>query len=255
MQVEKDRSSHFGGRMHELPLLALPLPALAKHRRGEKHPSKRSKLISIYPGVYHKYMINPSPSHLSAGKSLGIKPSPAAQVLYCLSFFSADKRSGSGIYCMHSFPSELNASAFMRGNYVGPMNARRKKLLALNHLTRLRTIFSWKHFCSAVLFLQRYSAPAFPRNSGLFSAERQLFNCIVFSALSACFTLFSPAFSSGFRLQAWSIREIYKFWSSPGTSVPFSWASIALRRPTKTALALHCLPLVVRINYWVIIIQ
>ena len=44
-----------------------------------------------------------SPSRLSAGKSLGIKPSPAARVLYCLSFFSADKRSSSGIYCVHNF--------------------------------------------------------------------------------------------------------------------------------------------------------
>ena len=55
----------------------------------EKHPSKISKLISWCPGVYHKYN-SPSPSRLSAGKSLGIKPEPAARVLYSLSFFSAD---------------------------------------------------------------------------------------------------------------------------------------------------------------------
>ena len=47
MQVEKDHSSHFGGGMHGLPVLALQLPALVKHRREEKHPSKRSELISI----------------------------------------------------------------------------------------------------------------------------------------------------------------------------------------------------------------
>ena len=41
--------------------------------------------------------INPSLSPLSAEKSLGIKPPPAAQL------FSADKRSGSGIHCMHIF--------------------------------------------------------------------------------------------------------------------------------------------------------
>ena len=29
--------------------------ALATHRREEKHPSKISKLISLRPGVYHKY--------------------------------------------------------------------------------------------------------------------------------------------------------------------------------------------------------
>ena len=45
--------------------------------------------------------INPSPSLLSTAKSLGIKPWPAARVLYCLSFFSVDKPSGSGIYCLH----------------------------------------------------------------------------------------------------------------------------------------------------------
>ena len=40
-------------------------------------------------------------------KSLGIKPSPVARVLYCLSFFSADKRSGSGIYCIHILKKSL----------------------------------------------------------------------------------------------------------------------------------------------------
>ena len=45
--------------------------------------------------------VNPSPSRLSAGKCLCIKPSPAARVLYSLSFFSADKRWGSGIYYIH----------------------------------------------------------------------------------------------------------------------------------------------------------
>ena len=41
MQVEKDRSSHFGGRMHGLPVLALLLQALAKHGPEEKHPCER----------------------------------------------------------------------------------------------------------------------------------------------------------------------------------------------------------------------
>ena len=50
--------------------------------------------------------INSSPSRLSARKSPGIKPSSAARVLYCLSFFSADKHSGSGIYCIHKKSSE-----------------------------------------------------------------------------------------------------------------------------------------------------
>ena len=68
--------------------------SLRTDKKKEKHPSK----VSFCPEVYHKY--NPSPSRLSAGKSLGIKPSPAAKVLYCLSFLSADKHSGSGISCI-----------------------------------------------------------------------------------------------------------------------------------------------------------
>ena len=59
--------------------------------------------VHIWHAQFVKHIIstinNPSPSHLSAGKSLGLKPSSSARVLYCLSFFSADKRSSSGIYC------------------------------------------------------------------------------------------------------------------------------------------------------------
>ena len=62
------------------------------------HPSQISKLISLCPGVYHKYNKSLALAFI-CWKSLGIKPSPAARVLYCLSFFSADKRSSSGIYC------------------------------------------------------------------------------------------------------------------------------------------------------------
>ena len=54
MHVEKDRTSHFSGRMHGLPVQAVKLQALAKHRREEKHASKRTSLISLCPGVYHK---------------------------------------------------------------------------------------------------------------------------------------------------------------------------------------------------------
>ena len=90
MQVEKDRSSHFGGRMHGLPVLALQLSTDEKKNiRAKGHKSK------AYVLEYIISTINPSPSRLSAGKSLGIKPAG------CLSFFSADKRLGSSIYCIH----------------------------------------------------------------------------------------------------------------------------------------------------------
>ena len=66
--------------------------------------------FTVCPGVYHKYNINSSPSRLSAGKSLSIKPEPH---IYCLSFFSADKRSGSGIYGTHNAKASFCSWCFI----------------------------------------------------------------------------------------------------------------------------------------------
>ena len=66
-----------------------------KNIRSKSHNSK------VHVLEYIKSTIKPSPSRSSAGKNLGIKPSPAARTLYCLSFFSSDKCSGLGIYCIH----------------------------------------------------------------------------------------------------------------------------------------------------------
>ena len=94
MQVGKDRSSHYRYKHRS---------GKRSQRTGEKKNIRaKYQNSSAYVLEYIISTINPSPSRLSAGKSLGIKPSPAARVLYCLSFFSADKRSGSGIYCIHT---------------------------------------------------------------------------------------------------------------------------------------------------------
>ena len=130
MQVKKVRSSHF--------VIACTHYQYT-HRSGKRSLSTggkkniRAKYHNSLPYVleYIISTINPSPSHLSAGKSLCIKPPPAARVLYCLSFFSTDKRSGSGIYCIHksrdksrgtagvfSHPQLLNLLCFIRGGEV-----------------------------------------------------------------------------------------------------------------------------------------
>ena len=70
--------------------------------RRKKNIRAKYQNSKAYVLEYIISTVNPSPSRLSAGKSLGIKPEPQARVLYCLSFFSADKRSGSGIYCIHT---------------------------------------------------------------------------------------------------------------------------------------------------------
>ena len=58
--------------------------------------------------------VHPSPSRLSAGKSLGIKLLPAARVLYCLSFFSTDKRSGFGNYCIQNEQVDVHCILFSK---------------------------------------------------------------------------------------------------------------------------------------------
>ena len=73
------------------------LPAIATHTKsitgGHWWAIENPITAHDLKSVYIISTINPSTSRLSAGKSLGIKPSPV----------SADKRSGSGIYCIRLF--------------------------------------------------------------------------------------------------------------------------------------------------------
>ena len=145
MQVEKDRSSNFRDCMHRLPVQAPQWLALETNRQEEKHPSKISKLISLCPGVYHEsnkslalaFIRWKKPRHktLACGSGfthsggtlstsyemfLAMRSSEVqrifrSRVLYCLSFFSADKRSGSGIYCIHK---KLVGSMCLNGSWI-----------------------------------------------------------------------------------------------------------------------------------------
>ena len=129
MQVEKDRSGHFGDCMHGLLVQGPQWQPLATHRREEKKTS--GQIIKT-----HKLMpwstINPSPRVYQLEKSLGIKPWPAARVLYCLSFFSADKRSG--IYCIHKI---MAVTIFVTCGEIKPVQDKTQQIneknTSLNH--------------------------------------------------------------------------------------------------------------------------
>ena len=83
--------------------------ARKKNIRAKGHNSKACHYCEFIISTIHPY-----PSRLSAGISLGIKLLPAARFLYCLSFFSTDKRSGSGNYCIQNEQVDVHCKLFSK---------------------------------------------------------------------------------------------------------------------------------------------
>ena len=84
---------------------------------------------------------------LSAGKCRGIKPSPAARVLYCLSFFSADKRLGSGIYCIQRW-CDLFYQSMHPDNLANQWLGREKCYIYIWHTSILAQLTLSTTYCS-----------------------------------------------------------------------------------------------------------